>query len=102
MQIRRTVLTSLIAVAIALGTCDLAIALVLCTTPDGKTYLGDDPPHGCAEKPSAPVRQPTPARNPLADEHAHERLLSAGKRNAEIDRRRLVPALAVQPVMNRV
>jgi hypothetical protein len=68
-------LASTVAVLVLSGT---ARALVLCTTPDGKTYVGDKPPPGCQVKSkytSLPaLAEPQPAEpaaaSPSADQQA--------------------------------
>jgi hypothetical protein len=44
-----------------------ALALVLCTTPDGKTYVGDKPPPGCEVKSSYQSAPEAPAPGNAAD-----------------------------------
>jgi hypothetical protein len=98
-------------IAIVLGASGAASALVLCTTEDGKTYMGDEPPPRCAvtkeltdsipaELPT-PVRHPTAARDPAAEQRAREGLLRAAEQNTEIDRRRHIRAITMQRMMNR-
>jgi hypothetical protein len=53
-----------VAVLILSGT---ARALVLCTTPDGKTYVGDTPPPGCEVKSSYESAPEAPAPNNAAN-----------------------------------
>jgi len=79
-------------IASVLGASGVATSLVLCTTDEGKTYLGDEPPPRCAKTKkradSIPAELPTPVRQPAPQ-------------NAEIDRRRQIRAIAMQRVMNR-
>jgi hypothetical protein len=83
-----------IAVA-ALVLSETAHALVLCTTPDGKTYAGDKPPPGCEVKsrytsPPAPA-EPQPAEPAAADASAEQRaadnafMAQAFRRRREIE-----------------
>ena len=58
----------LIVIAVAsLTLSGTAQALVLCTTPDGKTYAGDKPPPGCEVKSSYQSAPEAPALDNAAD-----------------------------------
>jgi len=88
-----------------------AHALVLCTTPDGKTYAGDKPPPGCvvkgeyvnptpAPETPTPVGQPAPTAtpDPMAswhEQHAAERDRQQ-KTAVELERRKTVAAVVVE------
>jgi hypothetical protein len=59
------------------ATASSASALVLCTTPDGKTYAGDVPPPNCVVKQkleNAPARTNTPPTPPGAKKPSSEAL----------------------------
>jgi hypothetical protein len=59
---RRSTLVGVLVAALVVATSSRAPALVVCSTPDGKTYVADKPPSGCVVKgeyANAP-EEPTP------------------------------------------
>jgi hypothetical protein len=87
-----------------------ASALVLCTTPDGRTFAGDEPPPGCVAKGERldPKRDPersTPKADVLAPNDppvnsGPEHPFGAEQQAAEMDRRRRIPAIAMRSIAN--
>lgn len=59
----------LIVAALVTAIATPALAITLCTTPDGKTYAGDNPPADCVVKSKyESTGEPSPAPGPSADE----------------------------------
>lgn len=97
--------TGVIALAAAmLAAYPAAHALVLCTTPDGKTYAGDTPPPDCKIKSqyvNAPAESPSPqdaldaaeANRKAADANAIETQALASRRRIETDANRAAEEL---------
>ena len=87
-----------------------ASPVVLCTTPDGRTFAGDEPPPGCVARKerldqnrdperSAPKADVVAPSDPPADPSA-EHPFGAEAQAAEMDRRRRTPAIAMRSIVN--
>ncbi len=90
-------------IAIALASGGVASALVVCTAKDGTVHVGDEAAPECAAKGEStgsdpaklpPVSRPTTRSVPADDNRRRER-------DAEVDRRRHIQAIAMQRVMNQ-
>src|SRR5262245_28678506 len=101
---RRPVL-SLLAIA-SLVVPGTARALVLCTTPDGKTYAGDKPPSGCEVKRSyhSAPEAPAPGNTTGAPVDASKDGLSvhASRARTEIERALNKDANSLEDIRNRI
>src|SRR5262245_59381222 len=81
-------------------------ALVLCTTPDGKTYVGDKPPPGCEVK---STYQPTPdgpapgdAADALVDTSKDDFSVQASRTRTDIERSLNKDADNLEEIRNRI
>jgi hypothetical protein len=96
---------ALIAVA-SLTLSGTANALVLCTTPDGKTYVGDKPPPGCQVKSSyqSALEAPAPdnAVDPTAGPSTDDLSVRASRARTEIERDLNKDADSLEEVRKRI
>jgi hypothetical protein len=83
-------------------------ASVLCTTRDGKTFAGDEPPPGCTVRgerldttPNSQHSTPKPADpGNVSVERDREHPVGPEAQAAEMDRRRNTPAIAMRSIAN--
>jgi hypothetical protein len=99
---KRIVLT----VVVSLTLSGATEALVLCTMPDGKTYVGDEPPPGCEVKssyqsaPEAPA--PDAAADATADASKGDLSVRASRARTEIERNLNRDADSLEEVRKRI